>query len=264
MKFAQTLLATTLALAVAGAAQAAVSPDQAARLGTSLTAVGAEKAGNADGSIPAYTGGLTSLPAGFKAGDTVRPDPYASEKPLLVIDGKNVAQYKDKLTAVTVALATRYPSFRVEVYPTHRSVALPQRVLDNTLKNATGAKSLEGGNAIENVLPGVPFPIPQSGAEAMWNHLLRYQGVAYSTKYDSWNVDASGGQNLATSGEIVNSFPIFEDLTKVIDAKDTYFQTRLFYTGPARRAGRRSCSRTRPTRWCRRGVPGSTCPVSAA
>lgn len=237
MKCMHNLLTASVALAFAGLVQAAVPAADASKLGSNLTAVGAEKAGNADGSIPAYTGGLTTAPAGFKSGDTLRPDPYASEKPLLVIDGKNVAQYKNQLTAVTVELATRFPSFRVEVYPTHRSVALPKSVLDNTLKNATGAKSLEGGNAIENVLPGVPFPIPQSGAEAMWNHLLRYQGVAYSTKYDSWNVDASGAQILATSGEIVNSFPIFEDPGKVIEGKDTYFQTRLFYTGPARRAG---------------------------
>ena len=236
MKCMHTLLTASLALTFAGLVQATVPAADAAKLGANLTAVGAEKAGNADGSIPAYTGGLTSLPAGFKAGDTfariltpARSRCWSSMARMSLSAGQ--------LAAVTVELATRFPSFRVEVYPTHRSVALPQSVLDNTIKNATGAKSLEGGNAIENVLPGVPFPIPQSGAEAMWNHLLRYQGVAYSTKYDSWNVDSSGAQNLATSGEIVNSFPIFEDPSKVIDGKDTYFQTRLFYTGPARRAG---------------------------
>ncbi|MCY1335246.1 hypothetical protein D9M69_210220 [compost metagenome] len=237
MRFMQSLLAASLALAFTGATQAAVSAAEAAKLGGALTAVGAEKAGNADGSIPPYEGGLTTAPAGFKAGDTVRPDPFAGEKPLLVIDGKNVAQYKDQLTAVTVELATRFPSFRVEVYPTHRSATLPQGVLDNTLKNAAAAKSLDGGNAIENVLPGVPFPIPQSGAEAMWNHLLRYQGVAFTTKYDSWNVDSAGVATLAATGTAFNGFPIYEKLDKVLNAKDTYFQTKLYYNGPARRAG---------------------------
>ncbi|MGE8323871.1 MAG: DUF1329 domain-containing protein, partial [Pseudomonas sp.] len=46
MNFVRTLLASCLSLAALNAAQAAVSPDQAARLGTSLTAIGAEKAGN--------------------------------------------------------------------------------------------------------------------------------------------------------------------------------------------------------------------------
>ena len=237
MKFAHTLLAASLALAASGSALAAVSAGEAAKLGSTLTVIGAEKAANADGSIPAYQGGLTTAPAGFKAGDTFRPDPFADEKPLLVIDGKNVAQYKDKLTAVTAELATRFPSFRIEVYPSHRTAALPKALLDNTVKNATGAKSLENGMAIENVLPGVPFPIPQSGAEAMWNHLLRYQGVAYSTKYDSWNVDSAGTATLATTGMAFNGFPIYEDLNKAIDAKDIYFQTKLYYSGPARRAG---------------------------
>ena len=173
MKFVHTLMAASLVLALAGPTHAAVSAAEAARLGKELTLVGAEKAGNADGSIPAYEGGLTTPPASFKAGDNMRPNPYAGEKPLLVIDGKNVDQYKDQLTAVTVELAKRYPSFRIEVYPTHRTAALPQGVLDNAVKNATAAKSTEGGNAIENALPGVPFPIPQSGAEAIWNPKLR-------------------------------------------------------------------------------------------
>ena len=177
MKPTQTVLALSLALAFAGQAQAAVSASEAGKLGTSLTGVGADAAANADGSIPAYTGGLTTPPASFKAGDSMRPDPYASDKPLLVIDGKNAGQYKGALTATTAELLKRFPDFRVDVYPTHRSVALPREVLDNTRLNAVSAQTLEGGLAVDKVLPGIPFPIPQTGAEAMWNFLLRYQGV---------------------------------------------------------------------------------------
>lgn len=120
MKFVKTVLAASLAMVFAAQAQAAVSTQEAAKLGTSLTQVGAEKAGNADGSIPAYNGGLTTPPASFKAGDSMRPDPFASEKPVLVIDGKNVDQYKGMLTATTVELAKRFPTFRVDVFPTHQ------------------------------------------------------------------------------------------------------------------------------------------------
>ncbi|WP_223531423.1 DUF1329 domain-containing protein [Pseudomonas sp. GL-R-19] len=237
MKFAQTVLAASLAMVLAAQAQAAVSTQEAARLGTSLTLVGAEKAGNADGSIPAYNGGLTTPPASFKAGDNMRPDPFASEKPVLVIDGKNVDQYKGMLTATTVELTKRFPTFRVDVFPTHRTVSLPQAILDNGVKNASGAKSLEGGLAIDNVLPGVPFPIPQSGNEAMWNFLLRYQGVSISTKYDSWNVDSAGVPTLATTGQANISYPIYENLSQPISSADVYYQMKLAYTGPARRAG---------------------------
>jgi len=218
-------------------AQASVSSQEAAQLGTNLTLVGAEKAGNADGSIPPYSGGLTTAPASFKAGDTMRPDPYANEKPLLVINGRNVDQYKDLLSATTVALAKRFPDYRIDVYPTHRTAALPQKVLNNSRRNATDAKSLEGGLAIDNVLPGVPFPIPKSGAEAMWNFLLRYQGVNIHSKYDSWNVDSAGVASLAITGEAFISFPIYEHLSKPFNNSDIYHQMKLSYTGPARRAG---------------------------
>jgi len=218
-------------------AQASVSSQEAAQLGTNLTLVGAEKAGNADGSIPPYSGGLTTAPASFKAGDTMRPDPYANEKPLLVINGRNVDQYKDLLSATTVALAKRFPGYRIDVYPTHRTAALPQKVLNNSRRNAIDAKSLEGGLAIDNVLPGVPFPIPKSGAEAMWNFLLRYQGVNIHSKYDSWNVDSAGVASLAITGEAFISFPIYEHLSKPFNNSDIYHQMKLSYTGPARRAG---------------------------
>ncbi|PTV60153.1 DUF1329 domain-containing protein [Pseudomonas putida] len=237
MTFVRTLLASCLSLAALNAAQAAVSPDQAAHLGTNLTTLGAEKAGNADGSIPAYQGGLLTPPASYQSGASMRPDPFASEKPLLVIDGRNADQYKGQLTATTLELLKRYPSYHVDVYPTHRSVALPQAVLDNTRKNATGARSQEGGTAVDNVLPGIPFPIPQNGAEAMWNFLLRYQGVSMTAKYDSWNVDAAGKPSLSTTGQAHISYPIYEDMAKPIGAKDTYYQMKLVYTGPARRAG---------------------------
>jgi hypothetical protein len=237
MKFAQTVLAVSLAMVLTAQAQAAVSTQEAAKLGSSLTLVGAEKAGNADGSIPAYNGGLTTPPASFKAGDSMRPDPFASEKPLLVIDGKNVDQYKGMLTATTVELAKRFPTFRVDVFPTHRTVSLPKAILDNGVKNASGAKSLEGGLAIDNVLPGVPFPIPQSGNEAMWNFLLRYQGVSINSKYDSWNVDSAGVPSLATTGQAFISYPIYENLSQPISSADVYYQMKLSYTGPARRAG---------------------------
>src|SRR5215510_2496832 len=84
-----------------GASQGAVSAEEAKRLGAELTPFGAEKAGNKDGTIPAYTGGLTTPPAGFKKGDGIRPDPYASDKPLYSIDAKNMDKYADKLTEGT-------------------------------------------------------------------------------------------------------------------------------------------------------------------
>ena len=237
MTFVKTLMAASLALAFAGAAQAAVSLQEAEKLGTTLTDSGAERAGNADGSIPEYTGGNKQLPAGFNRGDSFRPDPYADEKPVLVIDQSNVAEHKDKLTATTAELIKRYPTYKVEVYPTHRSVWLPDDILANFKLNAVSAKTVNDGVGVEGALPGAPFPIPQTGPEVMWNHLLRYSGVTIQSKFDSWNVDSAGVPTLATTGLAIVNLPIYENLTKVMQPDEVFYRIKVNYTGPARRAG---------------------------
>jgi uncharacterized protein DUF1329 len=235
--FRRALIAAALA-ACTGGALAAVTADEAKQLGTTLTAVGAEKAANKDGTIPEYTGGLTSAPAGFQKGTGIRPDPYAADKPRLTITGKDAAAHADKLTEGTKELLKRYPSMRVDVYPTRRPVQFDKRIVDNTLKNAAGAKATDGGLGIENALAGFPFPIPKSGSEVMWNHLMRYQGFNFQSKYDNWNVDSAGVATLATTGELFQDFPVFDP--KKIDAAkatDLYFRIKLFYLAPSRRNG---------------------------
>jgi hypothetical protein len=117
----------------------AVSPEEAAQLGKNLTSFGAEMAGNKDGTIPPYTGGLTKPPANFQPGSGRRPDPFAGEKPLFSINAQNMGQYADKLTEGTKHLLIKLPTFRLDVYKTHRTVAYPDYVLKNTEKNAVKA-----------------------------------------------------------------------------------------------------------------------------
>jgi hypothetical protein len=239
MRFTTRIIAAALSAACAGAAFGAVGADEAKQLGTTLTAVGAEKAGNKEGTIPAYAGGLTTAPASYAKGSKVRTDPFADEKPRLAITGKDAAAHADKLTEGTKELLKRYPTMRLDVYPTHRTVSIPQRVLDNTLKNATGAKAADGGLALENVLPGYPFPIPKTGAEAMWNHLLRYSGLGYDgSRYENWNVDASGTATLAVAADAFWAWPIYDPKkTGPISANEPYWYNKLHYVGPARRNG---------------------------
>ena len=235
MMFKKTLIAAALAATVP--AFAAVSPEEAKQLGTSLTAVGAEKAGSKDGVIPEYNGGLTNGPA-VAAGSGFRPDPYAADKPRLIITGKNLQGQEARLTAGTRELLKRYASFRVDVYPTRRSVVFPKAILENTSRNALQAKAVEGGVGVEGVLAGVPFPIPKSGHEVMWNHLLHYKGNAFYSKYDSVNVDSSGTATLATTGEIWQEFPLADARrTEAAKQNDVFYRMKLNYLAPARRAG---------------------------
>ena len=237
--FYRTLLAASFAAIFSTGAWGAVSAEEAKQLGTTLTPTGAEKAGNKEGTIPAYTGGLTTMPAGYQKGSGVRTDPFADEKPRLTITGKDAAAQADKLTEGTKELLKRYPTMRVDVYPTHRTVAVPQRVLDNTAKNAVGAKTVDGGVALENVLPGYPFPIPKTGSEAIWNHLLRYSGLGYDgSRYQNWNVDAAGVATLAVEADAFWAWPIYDPKrTGVISATEPYWYNKLLYVGPARRNG---------------------------
>lgn len=152
----------------------AATSDDAARLGGDLTPFGAEKAGNKEGSIPAWTGGMAKAPAGWKPGHL---DPFKDDKPQFSIDSGNVDKYADKLPPGQVALVKAYKGYRLDVYPTRRSCTFPESVAERTKKNVTIAKIGADGWKLEQALGGgIPFPIPKSGVEAMWNFKLRYVG----------------------------------------------------------------------------------------
>jgi hypothetical protein len=154
---------------------AAVPPAQVARLGNDLTPIGAEKAGNADGSIPAWDGGIKSPPAGYKPGQHY-VDPFAADRPLFTITAANMSQYANRLTPGQQALLRTYPkTYKMIVYPTRRSASYPQRIYDKTKANAATARTVENGYGVTGAINGIPFPIPQSGVEVIWNHLLRYR-----------------------------------------------------------------------------------------
>ena len=108
--WALAVMASAVNAAAASSAFAAVSADEARKLGTTLTPTGAERAGSADKSIPDYTGGLTTPPASYVKGSGIRPDPYAGEKPLYSIKPANEGQYDDKLTAGTRRCSSGTPT----------------------------------------------------------------------------------------------------------------------------------------------------------
>jgi len=168
------ILATVLA-PLGTAVHAAVSAEEAGRLGKDLTPMGAVRAGNANGTIPAWDGGLTKVPAGWSR-DQGYADPFAAEKPLFVITAQNLDQYRANLTDGMIAMFKKYPNYRMPVYPTHRTFAQPQAVYDHVKKLAT-TTTLEADGSLSNYeLAGPPFPIPKTGKEVMYNHLLRWYG----------------------------------------------------------------------------------------
>jgi hypothetical protein len=196
-----------LSLSVPGVA--AVSAADAEKLKSTLTPLGGERAGSEDGSIPAWDGGYTSVPTGYKAGDK-RAALFADEKPILTITVENMAEYTDKISEGMQALMKKYPeSFRINVYPTHRTAAAPDWVYENTFKNATSAKTTNNGLSVEGAYGGVPFPIPQNGFEVMWNHLLRWRGVSVEIPFRVYVGATDGSHTLAVEAKDDHQFPYY-------------------------------------------------------
>ena len=103
------------------------------------------------------------------------PDPYADDEILLTITAENMDQYSNRLTPGYQAMLKAYDTFKLNVYPSHRSASFPQRIYDATRKVAATAKIVDGGNGVKGSVVGIPFPIPENGLEVIWNHLLRYR-----------------------------------------------------------------------------------------
>jgi hypothetical protein len=174
------ILGCVLALGFGLTAEAQLTAEEIAKLDNELTPMGAIRAGNADGSIPAWEGGLTEPPAGWKLGDHYL-NPFADDEVLFTITSENVDQYADKLTDGQKALFATYPdTYMMRVYPTRRSAAFPQRIYDATKHIAGTARLTEGGNGVTGAINGIPFPIPKEGVQAIWNHLLRYRADSAS------------------------------------------------------------------------------------
>lgn len=172
-----------LALAVstiALASFAAVTAEEAKQLGQTLTAWGAEKSGNKDGTIPEYTGETIKVPADFdpkKPGN--RPEPW-SEKPVYSITAQK-----------------------------------PQ-----------------------GCYGGLPFPIPKTGAEVMWNHMLTYEGLYTKLNTGTWVVGSNEQpvDQVMTSG--IQYFPFFDpSRTAPAEPNSPFWKVRVDSLAPTPRVG---------------------------
>ena len=106
--------------------------------------MGAERAGNKDGTIPAWNGGDTTPAPGYRPGQ-IEPDPFSKDAKLFSITSANYRNYLDKLPDGAKVLFERFPDYRMDIYPTHRSAALPSQIYANVYANATRAHAAPEG-----------------------------------------------------------------------------------------------------------------------
>lgn len=223
------------------ASLAAVSSQEAKQLGTTLTIWGAETAGSKDGAIPAYTGDGVKPPASYdpkKPGQ--KPDPW-NEKPLLVITGQNYTQYSERLTDGQKALFKIHPEFRMNVFATHRTAAYPKYVLDNTMKNATSCKAIDNELRLEGCYGGIPFPIPKTGNQVMWNHLAGFEAASWVGVSSNWLVPPNGAPVLQSTSRATQESPFYNPKNSGTNTpNDFYWKVRVDDLSPARRVGQKT------------------------
>lgn len=222
---------------------AAPTEEEISRLGNDLTAFGAIKAGNADGTIPAWDGGVCTPPANYKPimgekGGSPYADLFPNEKPLFSITSANLDQYRDKLDLGTQELFKRNPeTFRVDVYPTHRTACFPQWVYDNTIERVRNPKLVGGSPGLVDAHAQVPFPIPKTGYEAMWNTNVKFDLVNTEGTSEAWVIDSGGGKTLTSVQKIENRNLYWDNSIDKVPANQPYWTLIATTLEPASSSG---------------------------
>ena len=191
-----------LALACAPAiSMAKVSEEDAQQLRNRLTPLGGERAGNEDGTIPEWRGGLTAPPPCHAAGARYC-DPNPEDKPYVTITAGTREEWRDYLSAGHLAmLEGNRKTYQMNLYESRRNFANPGVVYDAAYQNATKAILSGTGNAVRDASIAVPFPIPKNGTEIIWNHRLRWRGPAYTRSMTQASVTPSGEAHLVNLRE---------------------------------------------------------------
>jgi hypothetical protein len=189
--YTKAALAAALALSVTTTV-AKVPESELARLDQDLTPMGSERAGNAAGTIPEWTGGFSRSDEDH-TGVTHLSDPFPEDEILFTITAANVDQYADNLSPGQVALFKKYPeTYKMNVYKTRRTVALPDDVYAKIRQNGATASLVNDGNGVVDFEVAHAFPVPQDVYEVLWNHLTRFRGGTAQRTYVQVPVQANG------------------------------------------------------------------------
>jgi len=233
-----TLLSLAIGITFSSLSHAKVDEQQVKRLSGELTPFGAIRAQNSDGSIPKWTGGITTMPEGYKQG-MHHVDPYPQDKALFTITSSNIEQYKSLLTPGQIKLFETYPStYKMNIYQTHRSASYPEHVYQETIKNAGRSQLIQDGNGITQAAVGIPFPIPENGLEAIWNHILRYRGEALTREGGQATPTASGDYTyIGFNEELILPYGVKGASPEQLEESNILFKFKQKVTEPSKLVG---------------------------
>ena len=221
--------------ALSGTSMAAVSAEEAAKLGDELTPIGANPDGNEAGTIPPWNPGEQK---GDIDGEYPSHPEIDKEEPKFTITADNMAEYEDKLTEGHKLLLERFPdSYKMKVYPSHRIVNWPEEIKEATKRNATKCE-FRGPDDITNCKLGFPFPIPQSGAEVIWNHKVKWRGNN-ARRYNNQMIVQPDGEYQFTKivEDVTFSYANVNDPQPIKDGRGEYLRYLSETVAPVRLAG---------------------------
>jgi hypothetical protein len=235
------LLSGTSLLAVMGAgrpirALAAADPQL---LTTTLTPLGAERAGNAAGTIPAWTGGFNTPPAGWNGDSDLLIDFFASDTILYTVNASNLSQYASLLSE-GAKFEIQNAGMAINVYQTRRTASAPQWVYDNTAANIKTAQLNPAGGRLgfSGGFGGTPFPIPDisdaetAGGQIFWNMYMRWWGQAWRIYSVSWTVE-NGSKQITGASEETYEFPYYSQSMTLATFNGQAQDTHEVLTGPS-------------------------------
>jgi hypothetical protein len=234
-RFGLTLISLLTGLLVADAVALAADAD------ADLTPAGAQRAPSKDGMVPAWDG--KDVPSEGWTAEQPRGAfwTHKGEKPQFSIDATNVDKYADKLSPGQIAFIKSTKGYRMDVYPTHRNCGAPDWVHANSKRNLTEAKMAADGVTLESAaLPGVAFPRPKTGAEAMWNFQTRYRGMGmfFPSFYTVLSPRAGSDEWVDANQEMTLYFPWGKKgSTTPQQVKNTLQAVFFQYKSPAALAG---------------------------
>ena len=233
----KTYVAALLVLSSIQTSVAAISVEEAEKLNGELTPLGAERKANSDGSIPEWKGGFSAKVTGASVGD-IPVEIFSQETPIYQVNMKNVSEYTALLTDGTKALLAKYPdTFNLQVYPTHRTASAPKNVYKRTYDNALNCKTTYNGNSVEGCIGGIPFPVPKTGAEVMWNYILRVEAPSIEYSFKNIVGNSDGSHTLATRNDISFQYPPYYDDASVENWDGEYSMFRFDTLEPSYKQG---------------------------
>ena len=133
------------------------------------------------------------------------PDPYPDDEIIFTITSKNYSDFSENfLTSGQIEMFKKYPeTFKMNVYNSRRSCAVPPEVNELTISNAI---LTDEGEGIEGIVGSIPFPKPTEALHHVWNHILRYRGVEISGSSPFFIIDPDGSRILGAGKAIAKNY----------------------------------------------------------